>query len=97
MIYVNGEISDLITMYFKPSEEFDQQEFILSLLNAPIMKDGKVIGVVEEIDMENGMWEGVLFEIPILEFAQTGENSFITNLKLINQAEVFFDYEQEEE
>lgn len=64
MIEVRGYIDDLLA-----SEEYknffvsieDQEEFLMTMIDAPIIQNGKPIGVVNDIDFEDMTWGGVIW------------------------------------
>ena len=39
----------------------DIDEFVSSFVNAPIIMDGKPIGVINEVDLESKMWYGAIW------------------------------------
>ena len=69
MIEVGGYIDDLLA-----SKEYkgvfadigDQEEFLMTMINAPIIQNGKPIGVVNDIDFEDRTWGGVIWADPIV-------------------------------
>lgn len=66
MIEVRGYIDDLLT-----SKEYkgvfasikDQEEFLITMIYAPIIQNGKPVGVVNNIDFEDRTWSGVIWSI----------------------------------
>ena len=64
MIEVRGYIDDLLA-----SEEYknffasieDQEEFLMTMIDAPIIYNGKPIGVINDIDFEDRTWCGVIW------------------------------------
>lgn len=70
MIEVRGYIDDLLT-----SKEYkgvfanigDQEEFLMTMFYAPIIQNGKPIGVVNNIDFEDRTWSGVIWADSIIE------------------------------
>lgn len=64
MIEVRGYIDDLLA-----SEEYksffadieDQEEFLVTMIDAPIIQNGKPIGVINDIDFEDRTWGGVIW------------------------------------
>lgn len=64
MIEIHGNINDLIAnkeykdfIESVPSKKF----FLTSMIDAPIMLNGKVIGVINEIDFDEETWYGVVW------------------------------------
>ena len=61
MVEVRGYINDLIA-----NEEYkdiikdiqDKEEFLVSMIDAPILYNGKVIGVINDIDLDENAWYG---------------------------------------
>ena len=70
MIEVRGYIDDLLA-----SEEYenffasieDQEEFLMTMIDAPIIQNGKPIGVVNDIDFEDMTWSGVAWNNTLVE------------------------------
>ena len=70
MIEVRGYIDDLLV-----SEEYenifasieDQEEFLMTMIDAPIIQNGKPIGVVNDIDFEDMTWGGVVWNNTLVE------------------------------
>lgn len=66
MVEVRGYINDLIA-----NEEYkdiikgikDKEGFLVSMIDAPILYNGKVIGVINDIDLDENAWYGVLWGI----------------------------------
>lgn len=64
MIEVRGYIDNLIVneeyeSFFADIE--DQEEFLMTMIDAPIIQNGKPIGVVNDIDFEDMTWSGVIW------------------------------------
>lgn len=64
MIEVRGYIDDLLAN--KKYEEFlkdidDKDDFLVSMVDAPIIYNGKPIGVINDIDFEDRTWCGVIW------------------------------------
>ena len=64
MIEVRGYIDNLIVNeeyknFFASIE--DQEEFLMTMIDAPIIQNSKPIGVVNDIDFEDGTWGGVIW------------------------------------
>ncbi len=64
MIEVRGYIDDLLAN--KKYEDFlidieDKDEFFTSMIDAPIIHNGKPIGVINDIDFEDRTWGGVIW------------------------------------
>lgn len=64
MIEVRGCIDDLIVneeykSFFADIE--DQEEFLMTMIDAPIIHNGKPIGVINDLDFEDGTWGGVIW------------------------------------
>lgn len=64
MIEVRGYIDTLLA-----SEEYgdffadieNQEEFLMTMIDAPIIKNGKPVGVINDLDFEDGTWGGVIW------------------------------------
>lgn len=64
MVEVRGYINELIV-----NEEYkdiikgirDKEGFLMSMIDAPILYNGKVIGVINDIDLDESTWYGVLW------------------------------------
>lgn len=64
MIEVRGYIDDLLV-----NEEYkslfadieDQEEFLMTMIDAPIIQNGKPVGVINDIDFEDMTWSGVIW------------------------------------
>ena len=68
MIEVSGYIKDLLAR--QNAKEYltginDKEEFILSMIDAPILFNGKPIGVVNSVDDE--FWTGVIWRDSAIE------------------------------
>lgn len=64
MIEVHGYIKDLIAKeeyrdFIKNIENPD--EFLISAIDAPIIRNGKVIGVINDVDLDDGIIYGVFW------------------------------------
>lgn len=64
MIEVRGYIDNLLAN--KKYEEFlkgidDKDDFLVSMVDAPIIYNGKPIGVINDIDFEDMTWSGVIW------------------------------------
>lgn len=63
MIEVRGYIDDLLAN--KEQKDVirgieDQDEFLMSMIDAPIIYKGKVIGVINDINLDENIWYGIL-------------------------------------
>ena len=64
MIEVRGYIDDLLV-----NEEYkslfadieDQEEFLMTMIDAPIIQNGKPVGVINDIDFDDMTWSGVIW------------------------------------
>lgn len=64
MIEVRGYIDDLLAN--KEQKDAirnieDQDEFLMSMIDAPILYNGKVIGVINDIDLDENTWCGIIW------------------------------------
>ena len=64
MIEVRGYIDNLIVneeykSFFADIE--DQEEFLMTMIDAPIIQNGKPVGVINDIDFEDMTWSGVIW------------------------------------
>ena len=64
MIEVHGYIKDLIAKeeyrdFIKDIENPD--EFLISAIDAPIIRNGKAIGVINDVDLDDGIIYGVFW------------------------------------
>lgn len=64
MIEVRGYIDNFIVnkeykSFFSDIE--DQEEFLMTMIDAPIIQNGKPIGVVNDIDFDDMTWSGVIW------------------------------------
>ena len=64
MIEVRGYIDNLIVnkeykSFFSDIE--DQEEFLMTMIDAPIIQNGKPVGVINDIDFEDRTWGGVIW------------------------------------
>ena len=69
MIEARGYIDDLLASkeyksFFASIE--DQEEFLMTMIDAPIIQNGKPIGVVNDIDFEDRTWSGVIWADSII-------------------------------
>ncbi len=64
MVEVRGYINDLIA-----NEEYkdiingiqDKEGLLMSMIDAPILYNGKVIGVINDIDLDENAWCGIIW------------------------------------
>ena len=64
MIEVRGYIDDLLAN--KEQKDAirnieDRDEFLMSMIDAPIVYKGKAIGVINDIDLDENIWYGILW------------------------------------
>ena len=64
MIEVRGYIDNLIVnkeykSFFADIE--DQEEFLMTMIDAPIIQNGKPVGVINDIDFDDMTWSGVIW------------------------------------
>ena len=64
MIEVRGYIDNLIVneeykSFFADIE--DQEEFLVTMIDAPIIQNGKPVGVINDIDFDDMTWSGVIW------------------------------------
>ena len=64
MIEVRGYIDDLLANeeyknFFADIE--NKEEFLMTMIDAPIIKNGKPVGVVNDIDFDDMTWSGVIW------------------------------------
>ena len=84
MVEVRGYINDLIA-----NEEYkdiikgiqDKEKFLVSMIDAPILYNGKVIGVINDIDLDENAWYGVLWGNMAIDIDVCRE--YISSLNLI--------------
>lgn len=84
MIEVRGYIDDLLAN--KEQKDVirnieDQDEFLMSVIDAPILYNGKVIGVINDIDLDENTWYGVLWGNMAIDINVCRE--YISSLNLI--------------
>lgn len=77
MIEVRGYIDDLLANeeyknFFASIE--DQEEFLMTMIDAPIIQNGKPIGVVNDIDFEDMTWSGVIWADSAIEIDVCNDN-----------------------
>lgn len=61
MIEVSGYLEEILIDTNDVSLIEDPDELVLSLVDTPIMMNGEVVGVINEIDLNMGMWYGVIW------------------------------------
>lgn len=77
MIEVSGYLENSLS---KPEDKeylaniTDVDEFVSSFVNAPIIMDGKPIGVINEVDLESKMWYGVIWYDGVISVDLCREN-----------------------
>lgn len=84
MVEVRGYIDDLLA-----NKEYkgvladigDQEEFLMTMIDAPIIQNGKPIGVINDIDFDNMTWSGVVWNNTLVEIDPC--NKSIQSLHLI--------------
>ena len=59
----------------------DQEEFLMTMIDAPIIQNGKPIGVVNDIDFEDMTWSGVIWNNTLVDIDPC--NKSIQSLHLI--------------
>lgn len=84
MVEARGYIDDLLASkeyksFFASIE--DQEEFLMTMIDAPIIQNGKPIGVVNDIDFEDMTWSGVIWNNTLVEIDPC--NNSIQSLHLI--------------
>ncbi len=84
MIEVRGYIDDLLAneeykSFFEDIE--NQEEFLMTMIDAPIIHNGKPIGVINDLDFEDGTWGGVIWANARIEIDQC--NGSIQSVHLI--------------
>lgn len=70
MIEVRGYIDNLLASkeyksFFADIE--DQEEFLITMIDAPIIQNGKPVGVINDIDFEDRTWSGVIWNNTLVE------------------------------
>lgn len=86
MIEVSGYIDNLLAN--KKYESFligieDKDDFLASMVDVPIIQNGKPIGVVNDIDFEDMTWSGVIWNNTLVEIDPC--NKSIQSVHLIKQ------------
>lgn len=64
MIEVRGYIDDLLADKEQKDairDVEDKNEFLMSMIDAPIIYKGKVIGVINDVDLDENIWYGILW------------------------------------
>lgn len=64
MIEVRGYIDDLLANKDQKDtirDIEDQDGFLMSMIDVPIIYKGKVIGVINDIDLDENTWYGILW------------------------------------
>lgn len=84
MVEIRGYIENLCAN--KEYKDFisgisNKEEFIMSMIDAPIVHKGKAIGVINDVDLNEGTWYGVLWEDMAVDVDLCGE--YISSLQLI--------------
>lgn len=84
MIEVRGYINGLLAN--KEYKDFisgisDKEEFLMSMIDAPIIYKGKAIGVINDIDLDENIWCGVLWGDMAVDIDLCCE--YISSLQLI--------------
>lgn len=84
MVEIRGYIENLCTN--KEYKDFiggisNKEEFIMSMIDAPIVYKGKAIGVVNDVDLDEGVWYGVLWGNMAIDVDLCSE--YISSLQLI--------------
>lgn len=77
MIEVRGYIDDLLAN--KEYQDFlkdieDEDEFFITMIDAPIIYNGKPIGVVNDIDFDDRTWSGVIWTDSVTEIDVCNNN-----------------------
>lgn len=77
MIEVRGYIDDLLAN--KEYKDFledieDSDEFFITMIDAPIIYNGKPIGVVNDIDFDDRTWSGVIWADSAIEIDVCNDN-----------------------
>lgn len=84
MIEVRGYIKDLIAK--EENKDFiknidNPNEFIISAIDAPIIRNGNVIGVINDVDLDEGIIYGVFWGDIAIEVDVC--NECITSVQLV--------------
>lgn len=62
MIEVSGFIDEMMVGIDDVGHVNNKEELLCSMLDCPILKNGEVIGTINEIDIDDGIWYGVLWD-----------------------------------
>ena len=84
MIEARGYIDDLLAS--KEYKSFfadikDREEFLITMIDAPIIQNGKPVGVINDIDFQDRTWSGVIWNNTLVEIDPC--NKSIQSLHLI--------------
>jgi hypothetical protein len=82
MVEVKGKLSSLFGRVEIYTEVTD--EILESLINRPITKDGKCIGIIKNVDVENDEWSGFLFDSVAAGISEDNKCTSINFINLVN-------------
>lgn len=61
MVEIKGKISDLFKCPDTEINEVVDDNLLESVIDSPITKNGRIVGVVKHIDKDKNEWKGFLF------------------------------------
>lgn len=60
-INISGRLSDFVKNISKNNDLASYNSLLQTLVNAPITRYSRVVGVITGIDISNDYWEGIMF------------------------------------
>lgn len=61
IINISGKLSDLVKDLPKSTNLENYDSLLLTLYQKPIIRQGKIVGVITGLDVTNDYWEGIIY------------------------------------
>ena len=82
MVEVKGKLTSLFNRVECYTEVTD--EILESLIDRPITKDGRCIGIIKSVDAKNDEWSGFLFDTVTVGISADNKCTSINFINLVN-------------
>lgn len=84
MIEVSGSIDELLVEFNDISSVYNKEETLCTMLDCPIIRNGSVVGVISEIDIDEGIWYGVLWDRVALNIDSSIDNT-VNSVRIVEE------------
>ena len=83
MVEIKGKLSDLFkNVNYYPVKEMTD-DILDSMIDRPIVKDSKCIGIIKHVDKDKDEWSGMLFDSTIIRLSPDMKHCQNVELKQI--------------